>query len=103
MSKDAELENFVESRLGTYPEVDCFTIAGLVDLLVDVDYTKKEGCKVVKERPELTNTYLRMFGGYFKSITAKFNKNYETQIKFSGLLGRCMREIKNASMEGKIK
>ena len=64
---------------------------------------KDRYCRLVKKFPESTNIYLRLFGHYVKYQGRIFNaEEYsEEKVMFSGLLGRYMREIKNASMENR--
>lgn len=71
----------------------------LAEVISFLRNTKDKYCRLVKKSPELTNIYLRMFGNYVKYQGRTFNAEEcgEEKVKFSGLLGRYMREIKNAS------
>jgi hypothetical protein len=75
-----------------------FTAVDLAEILVSINNVKEEKCKTVREHPELTGIILRSFRNYIKNEAMGFNYKYEQNIKFSGLLGRYMREIKNASV-----
>jgi len=69
----------------------------LAEILSDINNDKEADCRLVKEHPIMTSYLLRTFGKYVKQEAKKFNEEYGKEVKFSGLLGRYMREIKNAS------
>ena len=74
----------------------------LAEVISNLMNTKDSYCRLVKKSPELTNIYLKIFGNYVKYQGRIFNAECsEEKVKFSGLLGRYMREIKNASMENR--
>ena len=82
-------------------EFDYYAAQNLADTLVDINSSKDAICCVVKVYPEIVNDYLRLFGKEVKVRAKAFNRaneqDLDEKIKFSGLLGRYMREIKNAS------
>lgn len=79
-------------------DMEYFDAEELSEVISDIIFNKNRECRLSKEHPEMTNDYLMTFGRYVKQEARFYNEGKDKKIKFSGLLGRCMREIKNSSM-----
>ena len=82
--------------------LDNMNLGDVIDLtrtINQLESHKKTYIKLSNEHPELINGFLRMMGEDIKCAGRNYNeyKGYDEKIIFSGLLGKYMREIKNAS------